>query len=120
MSENESDGAVLAEKQKIIDAARKTALDLQPETLCVDPNIDHGGNLPKMISVGQFEHAVFSSSEHARDLLSYEEARGLLTAWAKQHNVYYYARDKESFSEDEAARLAKEQGCQFVIVEDLS
>lgn len=51
---------------------------------------------------------------------SWEASAQLFTDWCYNHRIHYYARPRESFSYDEALAEAFENGCPYLIVEDLS
>jgi hypothetical protein len=40
--------------------------------------------------------------------------------WCLSNLVFYYARPRESFSSEEARRLANEAGCTRLLMEDMS
>jgi len=50
----------------------------------------------------------------------YALAQKQVAQWCFDNNAYHYARDREDFSKLEAVRLAKEAGCDTVVLEDLS
>jgi hypothetical protein len=41
-------------------------------------------------------------------------------AYCKEHSIYYYARPREDFSKHEAHELARQAGCRYMLLEDMS